>query len=97
MRYEVFAIPGSRGPISSLERATPAAFATPVEEARAYVHAQAVPPREETSGRQGDKPAWVWGAVTMGGTVLVVRLSHGGHVARALLGKTLSGLLVTER
>ena len=57
MMHEVFAIPLSIGSISQLERATTAALATPVEEARAYVHAQAVAHLDETSWRQGDKPA----------------------------------------
>ena len=30
-------------------------------------------------------------------TVFVVRLLRGGHVARELLGKTFSGILVTDR
>src|SRR5262249_27257559 len=42
MMHEVFALPLSVGTISHLEQATTAALAAPVEEARAYVHAQAV-------------------------------------------------------
>lgn len=97
MMHEVFAIPLSIGTISQLERATTAAVATPVEEACAYVHAQAVARLDETSWRQGDKPAWLWVAVTMWVTVFVVRLSRGGHVARELLGQTFAGILVTDR
>ena len=52
---------------------------------------------DETHWRQGDKGAWLWGAVTTWVTVFVVRLSRSGHVARELLGETFAGILVTDR
>jgi transposase len=55
---EVFGVPMSVGTISQLEHATTAAVAAPVEEARMYVHEQAVAHLDETSGRQGGKRAW---------------------------------------
>ena len=73
------------------------AVAAPVEEARTYVHEQAVAHLDETSWRQGGKRAWLWVAVTSLVTVFVVRLSRGGQVARELLGETFSGILVTDR
>jgi len=94
---EVFGVPLSVGTISPLEQATTAAVAAPVEEARRYVHAQAVAHLDETSWRQGAEQAWLWVAVTTWVTVFVVRLSRGSDVARALLGKTFSGILVTDR
>jgi transposase len=97
MMDEVFGVPVSVGTISQLERATTAAVATPVEEARTYVHEQAVAHLDETSWRQGDKRAWLWVAVTSWVTVFVVRMSRGGQVARELLGKGFGGILVTDR
>ena len=97
MMQEVFAIPLSVGTISQLERATTAALGAPVEEACAYVHTQGVAHLDETSWRQGHKPAWLWIAVTAWVPVCVVRLSRGGHVARELLGQTFAGILVTDR
>ncbi len=94
---EVFGVPLSVGTVSQLEQATAAAIAAPVEEARAYVHEQAVAHLAETSWRQGDKRAWLWVAVTSLVTVFVVRMSRGGQVARELLGETFSGILVTDR
>src|SRR5262252_6524 len=94
---EVFGVPMSVGTISPLEQATTEAIAAPVEEARTYVHAQAVAHLAETSWRQGDKRARVWVAVTSWVTVFVVRRSRGGQVARALLGEAFSGILVTDR
>jgi transposase len=97
MMDEVFGVPMSVGTIGPLEQATTAAVAAPVEEARRYVHEQAVAHLDETSWRQGGKRAWLWVAVTSWVTVFVVRMSRGGHVARELLGETFAGILVTDR
>ena len=94
---EVCGVPRRVGTISQLEQAATAAVATPGEEARPYVHEQAVAHLDETSGRQGGKRAWVWVAVTSVVTVFVVRRSRGGQGARALVGETLTGMLVTDR
>jgi len=94
---EVFGVPMRVGTISPLEPATTEALAAPVEEARTYVHEQAVAHLDETSWRQGGKRAWLWVAVTSWVTVFVVRLSRGGQVARELLGEEFSGILVTDR
>ena len=94
---EVFGVPMSVGTISQLEQATTAAVAAPVEEARTYVHEQAVAHLDETSWRQGGKRAWLWVAVTSWVTVFLVRMSRGGPVAHELLGETFAGILVTDR
>src|ERR671933_1002025 len=97
MMQEVFGVPMSVGTIGPLEQATTEAVAAPVEEARTYVHAQAVAHLDETSWRQGDKRAWLWVAVTSWVTVFLVRMSRGGPVARELLGERFGGILVTDR
>jgi transposase len=97
MLDDVFGVPMSVGTISPLEQSTTVAVATPVEEARTYVHKQAVTHLDETSWRQGGKHAWLWVAGTSWVTVFVVRLSRGGPVARELLGETFAGILVTDR
>src|SRR5215471_4056145 len=90
-------VPMSVGTISQSEKATTAVVAEPVEDARADVHEQAVAHLDETSWHQGAKRAWLWVAVTSLVTVLLVRMSRGGQVARALLGEKFSGILVTDR
>jgi len=90
-------VPRRVGTIRPWEQATPEACAVPVEAARTSVHEQEVAHRDETSGRQGNQPAWLWGAVTTGGTGCVVRRSRGGPVARALVGERCGGLWVTDR
>jgi transposase len=97
MMDDVFRLPMSVGTISQLEQATTEVLAGPVEEARTYVHAQAVAHLDETSWRQGGKRAWLWAAVTSWVTVFVVRMSRGGEVARELLGEPFAGILVTDR
>ena len=97
MMREVFGVPMSVGTMSPLEQTMTAAVTAPVEEARTYVHEQAVAHRDETRWRQGGKHAWLWVAVTSWGTVCVIRMSRGGSVARARLGETFAGILVTDR
>jgi transposase len=94
---DLFGVPMSVGSISQSEKTTTEVIAEPVQEARAYVPEQPVAHLDETSWRQGVKRAWLWVAVTSLVTVFVVRLSHGGQVARDLLGERFSGILVTDR
>ena len=96
-RDEGFGVPLRVGTLRQLEQATTAAVAAPVEAARTDVREQAVAHLDETRGRQGGQHAWFWVAMTRWGTVFLVRMSRGGQVARALLGETLSGILVTDR
>ena len=97
MMDDVFGVPLSVGTISRLEQATTKVVAEPVEEACTYVQAQEVAHLDETSWRQGGKRAWLWVAVTSWVTVFLVRMSRSGAVARALLGETFAGILVTDR
>ena len=69
MMSEVFGVPMSVGTLSPLEQTMTAAVTAPVEEARTYVHEQAVAHLDETSWRQGGKHAWLWVAVTSWVTV----------------------------
>ena len=93
----VCGVPMRVGTLSQSERITTQVVAPPGAEACACVEAQAVAPLDETSGRQGDKRAWVGVAVTSLVTVWVVRLSRGRQVARALVGAGCAGMLVTDR
>jgi transposase len=94
---DLFGVTMSLGTVSTLEAATVDAVTVPVEEARAYVQAQASASLDETGWRQGDQRAWLWVAVTTWVTVFLVRVSRGGKVARELLGAAFEGILVTDR
>lgn len=94
---DLFGVPMSVGTISQLEQATTKVLAAPVKEARDSVATQTVAHVDETSWRQGGTRAWLWVAVTSLVTVLLIRMSRGGQVARELLGEHFSGILVTDR
>jgi len=94
---DVCGVPMSVGTVSQSEQATTQVLDPPGEEARAGVEAPEVAHLDATSGRQGDKRAWLGGAVTRLVTVFGVRRSRGGQVAREGLGEGCAGLLVTDR
>jgi transposase len=97
VRADLFGVPMRVGSISQSEQTTTEVIAEPVQEARDAIEAQRVAHLDETSWREGGKRAWLWVAVTSLVTVFLIRMSRGGQVARALLGESFSGILVTER
>jgi transposase len=97
VRADLFGVPMRVGSISQSEQTTTEVSAEPVQEARDAIEAQRVAHLDETSWREGGKRAWLWVAVTSLVTVFLIRMSRGGQVARALLGESFSGILVTER
>ena len=94
---DLFGVPMSVGSISQSEQTTTEVIAEPVQAARDSIAAQRVAHLDETSWREGGKRAWLWVAVTSLVTVFVIRMSRGGQVARALLGESFAGILVTDR
>src|SRR5499425_2681437 len=94
---DLFGVPMSVGSISQSEQTTTEVIAESVQEARDAIEAQRVAQLDETSWREGGKRAWLWVAVTSLVTVFLIRMSRGGQVARALLGESFSGILVTDR
>jgi transposase len=94
---DLFGVQMGLGTVANLEQATRPAVAEPVAEARVYVQQHPAAYLDETGWREGQRRAWLWTAVTAGGTVLVIRLSRRGKVARALLGEQFWGWLVTDR
>lgn len=94
---DFFGIPMSVGTISQSEQATTAAGAAPVEEAQVYVQQQPVALLDETRWRQGNQRAGLWVAVPTLVTVCVVRMARGSQGARALVGASFTGIVVTDR
>lgn len=94
---DFFQVEVSLGSISRLEQRTSQAISAPVNEAHAYVKAQAVVHPDETSWREANRKAWLWVAATTQVTVFLIRCSRGGQVARELLGETFSGIVVSDR
>lgn len=85
------------GTVANLEQAMVQALVEPVAEARASVQAQPAAYLDETGWREGRQRAWLWTAVTACVTVLVIRGSRGGNVARERLGERFWGWLVSDR
>jgi hypothetical protein len=93
----LFGLPLSVGSMINLEQASAEALAQPVVEARAYVQAQHAAYLGETAWRQARARSWLWTAVTMWATALVVRRSRSAKVPHELLGERFGGCLVTDR
>jgi transposase len=96
-REELFGVSGGLGTLTPLEHPIVPAVAAPVAAARASVHTQPTAYLDDTGWRDGQPRAWLWGAVTTGVTVLIVRRSRSAKVAHALWGEPFWGSLVTER
>jgi transposase len=94
---DLFGVAWGLGTIATLEQATPQAVAEAVAEARASVQTQPAASADETGWREGQQRAWLWTAVTTGGTGFVVRLSRRAKVAQALVGEQFGGWLATDR
>ena len=94
---ELCGLPMSLGTLATLEQATVQALAAPVAEARASVPGQLTASLDETGWRAGRQRAWWWTAVTVWGTVFVVRRSCRSKGAQELWGERFWGYVVTER
>jgi transposase len=85
------------GSFSALESATSEALREPVAEVRRFIQQQPVAHVDETGWREANLRAWLWTAVTEAVTVFLIRGSRGSQVAKALLGETFAGILVSDR
>jgi transposase len=96
---DCFDIRVSTGSVVNQQKAVSAVLEEPVEEALAYVQAQAVRNIDETGWyqRDQDKKGWLWVVVTPLVTVFLVALSRGGNIARALLGEESEGVVGSDR
>lgn len=95
----------STGSINRLRQEMSDALAVPVENALGYVQQSGVLHSDETSFTQsnGDganenkKRAWIWVLVTPVVSVFAVWLSRAQAVAKALIGETYDGIVVSDR
>jgi transposase len=87
----------STGMISRLERQGAAELAAPVEGLRQYVRDAASAHIDETSWRQGQDKAWLWGAVTRLATVFTIAASRGAEVAKGMPGTAAGKVVVCDR
>jgi len=85
------------GSIPAMEQAASAALAQPVEEAHAYVQAQAVVNADETSWRESSQRRWLWVGATPLVTVFLVLATRGADEAKRLLGAAFQGIVGSDR
>jgi len=94
---DLFGLPLGLGTISNTEARVEAALQRPVEEAKAFLQAQAVVHMDETGWRQGGEKRWMWTALSAAVAVFAIRASRGTKVVAELLGEAFRGLLVSDR
>lgn len=94
---KVLHVPMSTGMVAKTQEQVSRALLGPFQEALAFAQACDRVHADETGWRQDKKKAWLWVAVTALVTVFLVRVSRSAQSARALLGETFSGILITDR
>ena len=94
---KVLHVPMSTGTVAKTQEQVSRALAVPYQEALQLAQACDRVHADETSWRQDKKKAWLWVAVTTLLTVFLVRVSRSAQSAKALLGESFSGILITDR
>jgi transposase len=97
LAFDLLGLSISIGMISRLERQAAAELEAPVEELREYVRQADVAHIDETSWRQGQSKAWLWGAVTKRVTVFTIATSRGADIAKRILGTAARKVVVSDR
>lgn len=95
----------STGSINRLRQEMSVALAVPVQQALEYVQQSGVLHSDETSFQQGNgdganeegKRAWIWVLATPLVSVFAVWLSRSQTVAKALIGESYGGIVVSDR
>jgi transposase len=94
---QVLHVPMSTGMVAKTQEQVSRALAAPVEEALQQAQAQERVNADETSWRQDKKKAWLWVCVAGLVTVFLIHASRGAQAAKALLGESFGGILMTDR
>lgn len=94
---DAFGVPIALGSVSNLEQATSKAIAVPVEEIARALPQQPIVHMDETGWFEQSKRAWLWIAVTAQTALFAIRSTRGAKVAKELLGKAFSGILISDR
>lgn len=102
---DIFGIELSLGSVNNLRQQASDAVAQAVEVAKRYVQAQPCVGCDETSFPQGncdghnpdERKGWLWVMVTPLVTLFEVCLSRSQESAKALLGESFAGILISDR
>lgn len=87
----------STGALSRAETQLAQALEPIYEQARQAVAQAPAVHMDETGSRRDGKRSWLWLAATATMAVFLVSASRGGEAFRALVGRTFSGLLTSDR
>lgn len=102
---DLFGVCISLGTVNRLRQEASAAVASPVAKTQEYVQQQPIVGADETGFAQGnadkgnpdERTAWLWVAVTPLVTCFQVLLSRSQEAAQTLLGRSFSGILISDR
>ena len=94
---DCFGLTVSAALVTRAEQQTSVALAPPVSAAREHVKAAPIVNADETGWFEGCKRAWLWVAATLNVTVFLIVRSRSAEMAKALLGESFSGFLVSDR
>src|SRR6185369_7052835 len=72
-------------------------LAAPVEEIARAMAEEPIVHMDETGWFEQSKRAWLWIAVSARMALFAIRHSRGAKVAKELLGKAFSGILISDR
>ena len=93
----VFGAPIALGTVANLEREVTAALEPSHREALGVVRRAEVKYADETSWKLWGKLCWLWAAATTGVAVFVIHARRSGLGLKALLGKTIDGIVHSDR
>jgi len=94
---QVLHVPMSPAMVAKTQDLVSQVLAAPYDEAVQHAHGYDRPHADETGWREDKKKAWLWASVCGLVTVFMVRASRGAIVAKALIGESFRGVLVTDR
>jgi len=94
---DAFGVPLALGSVCSLEQATSEVLAAPVEEIAQAMAQEPIVHMDETGWFEQSKRAWLWIVVSARMALFAIRHSRGAKVAKELLGKAFSGILISDR
>jgi transposase len=94
---DIHGVDVSLGTVSNTESRVSDALEEAVEELKGHIKEQEIVNMDETGHKVAGKKAWMWLATTALVSVFLIRYSRGAKVAKELLGKTFSGILVSDR
>lgn len=94
---DLFGLSVCLGTVSNAEAKASAALAEPVDELRVEAQQAQLGHADETGHKQAGRSSWLSVLVTTGITVFMIHVKRNTEAAKALLGKTFAGYLVSDR